>query len=90
MLKQPGKAVFTDCQFAWCPALSETPDFEDDVSLTLSEVNMSDGHVDVMCCGMTTVNHKTINKFHGLGSLTSQFSRHDYFTTLGSTLHNKP
>ena len=57
--------------------------------LTLSKIDVPDGSVDVVCGGMATVNHEAINKLHGLGTLTSQFSRHDYFTALCTTLHNK-
>ena len=49
---------------------------------TLSEHNVSDGGVDVLSDWVTGVDHETVSEFHGLGSLTSQFTRDDDLTTL--------
>ena len=49
---------------------------------TLSEHNVSDGGVDVLSDGVTSVDHKTVSEFHGLGSLTSQLAGDDDFATL--------
>jgi len=56
---------------------------------TLSEHNVSDGGVDVLSDGVTSVDHKTVSEFHGLGSLTSQLAGDDDFATLSSRLHDE-
>ena len=50
---------------------------------------MSDGRVDVDIGGFSTVDHQAINEFHALGTLTSELSGDDNFTTLGSRLHDE-
>lgn len=56
---------------------------------TLPEVDMSNSHINIVIGWVSTVNHQTINKFHGLGTLTTELPRHHNFTAFGSTLHDE-
>jgi len=53
---------------------------------TLLETNVSNGGIDVVNSGLTRVNHISGLVFHGLGSLLSQFTRDDDFTTSSTFL----
>merc|ERR1712198_125485 len=50
---------------------------------------MSDCSVNIVIGWITTMDHQTINKLHGLGSLTPEFAGHNNFTALGATFHDK-
>merc|ERR1712062_960459 len=56
----------------------------------LSEENVSAGHVHVLVDGISGVDHQTVNKLHGLGSLSSQLAAHHNLAALGSALHDEP
>jgi len=56
---------------------------------SLSEEDVSDSGIDVLGDWVSGVDHKSVSEFHGLGSLTSQFTRDDDLTTLGSRLHDE-
>lgn len=43
---------------------------------------MSDSGIDVLGDWVSGVDHESVSEFHGLGSLTSQFTRDDDLTTL--------
>lgn len=58
-------------------------------NLTLSEQDVSDSCINVIIGRFTAVDHQTIHKLHGFGSLATQFSRNDYFTSFGTTLHDE-
>jgi len=64
-------------------------DLDLDTKNTLSEENVSDGVVDELLSGLTGVDHETISELHGLSSGSSQFTRDNNFTTLGTGLHNE-
>lgn len=64
-------------------------DLDLDTKDTLSEENVSDGVVDELLSGLTGVDHETISELHGLSSGSSQFTRDNNFTTLGTGLHNE-
>lgn len=57
--------------------------------LTLSKQNVTDSRINVVVNRVSAVNHQAIHKLHGLGSLTSQLTRDNNFTTPGSTLHDE-
>merc|ERR1712019_174542 len=57
---------------------------------SLPEEDVSAGHVDVLIDGISGVDHQTVNKLHGLGSLSSQFAAHHDLAALGSALHDEP
>lgn len=65
-------------------------DLDFDAKYTLSEVDMSDSSVHIVIGWFSTVDHQAINKLHGLGTLTTQFSRYNDLTTLSTTLHDEP
>merc|ERR1719341_9669 len=56
---------------------------------TLSEMHMSDSSINVVTTGLSRVNHESISELHTLGSLSSQFTRDNHFTSLSTGLHNK-
>ena len=56
----------------------------------LSEENVPAGHVHVLIDGISGVDHQTVNKLHGLGSLSSQLAAHHDLAALGSALHDEP
>merc|ERR1712183_930401 len=64
-------------------------DFHLDTDHTLSQVNMTNCHIDVFESWVTTVDHKAIGKFHSFSSLSSKFSRDNNFATFGPTLHDE-
>jgi hypothetical protein len=35
------------------------------------------------------VDHEAINELHGLGTLGTEFARHNHFATLGTALHDE-
>ena len=55
----------------------------------LSEENVSAGHVHVLVDGISGVDHQTVNKLHGLGSLSPQLSADNNLAALGSRLHDE-
>lgn len=57
--------------------------------LTLPEKDVTHGCVDVVIHRVSTVDHQAIHKLHGLGTLTSEFARHNHLTTLGTALHDE-
>ena len=50
---------------------------------------MTDSRVNVVTAGVARVNHETVDEFHALGTLSSQFSGHNNFATLGTRLHDE-
>ena len=60
-----------------------------DAEHSLSEQDVSAGHVHILVDGVSGVDHQTINKLHGLGSLSSQLARHNNLTSLGARLHDE-
>merc|ERR1719351_702499 len=46
-------------------------------------------HGNILVTWFSTVNHESIYELHRLSTLSSQFTRHDYFTTLGTALHDE-
>merc|ERR1712019_279169 len=56
----------------------------------LSEENVPAGHVHVLVDGISGVDHQTVNKLHGLGSLSSQLAAHHNLAALSSALHDEP
>merc|ERR1712179_493244 len=56
---------------------------------TLSEKYVTDSSVDVLVAWLSAVDHKTIHKLHGLGSLTTELSRHNNLAALGTALHDE-
>ena len=60
-----------------------------DAKDSLSEQDVSAGHVHVLIDGVSGVDHQTVNKLHGLGSLSSQLARHNNLTSLGAGLHDE-
>ena len=57
---------------------------------TLSEEDMSASHVDVLIDRISGVDHQTINKLHGLGSLSSELAADHNLAALGTALHDEP
>lgn len=57
--------------------------------LTLSEKDVAHSFVDVVDCWVSTVDHQAIDELHRLGSLPSQLSGDDNFTTLSTALHDE-
>ena len=57
--------------------------------LTLSEKYVTDSSVDVLVAWLSRVDHKAIHKLHGLGSLTTELSRYNNLTALGTALHDE-
>ena len=45
--------------------------------------------VNVVVHRVSTVDHQAIHEFHGLGTLTSEFARHNHLATLGAALHDE-
>jgi len=64
-------------------------DFHLDTEDTLSKANVLLSNVNVVVLGVTRRNHIPLLELHGFGTLPSQFSRHNDFTTLGLGLHNE-
>lgn len=65
-------------------------DLHFDAQHTLSEEHMAHSCVDIVVNRVSTVNHQTIHKLHGLGPLSSELPRHHNLAALGPTLHNEP
>merc|ERR1719494_1136582 len=62
-------------------------DFDFDSQYTLSEVEVSNSHVDVLLNRISTVDHEAICEFHGFSSLSSQLTRNNNFTD-GFMIHS--
>lgn len=60
------------------------------ISRTLPEEHMGASLVNIIPCGVASVNHQAIHKLHRLGSLTPQLARDNDLTAFGSTLHDEP
>ena len=60
-----------------------------DTQDTLSQEHVSAGHVNILIDWVTRVDHKTINKLHSLGSLSSELAADNNLTSLGSRLHDE-
>ena len=60
-----------------------------DAKDTLSEENVTAGHIDVVVCWVSGVNHESVDEPHGLGSLSSKLARHNDLATLSSRLHDE-
>lgn len=57
--------------------------------LTLPEQDVTHGCVDVVIHRVSTVDHQTIHKLHGLGTLTPEFARHNDLAALGTAFHDE-
>ena len=57
--------------------------------ITLTKRHVSDSRVNVHVGWVTAVDHQAIDEFHALGTLTSQLSRNNNFTALGSWFHDE-
>merc|ERR1711931_438644 len=71
---------------SWIP---RQHDFHLDTDHTLSQVNVTNCHIDVFESWVTTVDHEAICELHPFGSLSSKFSRYNNFATFGTTLHDE-
>ncbi len=60
-----------------------------DAKDTLSEENVTAGHIDVVVCWVSGVDHESVDELHGLGSLSSKLAGHDNLATLCSGLHDE-
>lgn len=60
-----------------------------DTDDTLTEENVAGGLVNEFDARITGVNHKTIDKFHGLCALAAELTRDNDFTATGTRLHDK-
>lgn len=58
-------------------------------ALTLPEKDVTHSCVNVVVHWVSTVDHQTIHKLHGLGSLTSELARHNHLAALGTALHDE-
>ena len=56
---------------------------------TLSHHHVTDGGVNILSGGETSLNHITISILLGLGSLASELSRHNNLGTLSTGLHHE-
>ena len=56
---------------------------------TLAKEDVADGLVHIVCGGGTGLDHVTIDELHGLGTLSTELTRHNDFTTLGSAVHDE-
>jgi len=60
-----------------------------DTKDTLSHLDVADGFLDVLSAGLTRVNHDSITKLHSLGTLSTELSGDDNFTSAGTRLHDE-
>lgn len=58
--------------------------------LTLAQQYVADSCVHVVVDGVSTVDHQTVHKLHGLCPLTPELAGHNHLTTLGTALHDEP
>merc|ERR1719305_2063807 len=64
-------------------------DLDLDTEHTLSEQDVSAGHVHVLIDRVSGVDHQTVHKLHGLGPLSPQLAGHDNLASLGARLHDE-
>ena len=60
-----------------------------DTQNTLLHQHMANSGVDVRANGVTGLNHVTITELHGLGTLSSDFTRNDDLATTGIGFHDE-
>lgn len=58
-------------------------------SLTLAKQDVADSSVHVIIDGVSTVDHQTVHKLHGLGPLAPELAGHDHLTALSTALHDE-
>ena len=64
-------------------------DLDLDAQDTLSQFDVLDGLLYIVVDRVARVNHETVDELHGLGTLTSEFTRHDDLAALGARLHDE-
>ena len=64
-------------------------DLDLDTDDSLTELNVSDGLLDVVVDWVSRVNHESINELHGLSTLSTKLSRDDNLNSLSSRLHDE-
>ena len=64
-------------------------DLDLDTQDTLSEENVTGSVVDEVLGGLTRVNHEAVGELHGLGTGSTELTRDNNLTTLGTRLHNE-
>ena len=60
-----------------------------DTQDTLTQVNVTNGSGDEFTGRVTRVNHETVRELHGLGTGSTDLTRDNDFTTLGTRFHNE-
>mmetsp|Transcript_14500 Transcript_14500/g.26274 ORF Transcript_14500/g.26274 Transcript_14500/m.26274 type:complete len:202 (+) Transcript_14500:156-761(+) len=56
---------------------------------TLSHENMTNRGIGIHLSSMTRLDHVSVMKLHCLGTLSTKFTSHNYFTSLGRRFHDK-
>merc|ERR1719291_258368 len=64
-------------------------DLDLDAEHPLPEQDVSAGHVHILVDGISGVDHQTVNKLHGLSSLSPQLAADNNLAALGSRLHDE-
>ena len=60
-----------------------------DAEHPLPQQDVSAGHVHILVDWLSGVDHQTVNKLHGLGSLSPQLAADNNLAALGSRLHDE-
>jgi len=60
------------------------------IIITLTKQDVAGGAVNILIGWLSRVNHETINKLHGLCTLSTQLAGHHNFATLGARFHDVP
>jgi hypothetical protein len=66
-----------------------THDLDLDTEDTLSEKDVAGGVVNEVLGGLTRVNHEAVGELHGLGTGSTELTRDNNLTTLGTRLHDE-
>ena len=64
-------------------------DLDLDTQNTLSEKDVTSGVIDEVLGGLTRVNHEAVGELHGLGTGSTELTRDNNLTTLGTRLHDE-
>jgi hypothetical protein len=64
-------------------------DLDLDTQNTLSEEDVTGSVVDEVLGGLTRVNHEAVGELHGLGTGSTELTRDNNLTTLGTRLHDE-
>ena len=64
-------------------------DLDLDTQNTLSEKDVTGGVIDEVLGGLTRVNHEAVGELHGLGTGSTELTRDNNLTTLGTRLHDE-